>query len=106
MAQLYLICSRNLLSGDGVILLHDVLTHAAGPWKVCMRVCRAFGYTWVVDTNVSQGAAVVRRNRGASRAGGLATLVGIEVRLRWYAHAAVLAARRHAGRILRALGLR
>jgi predicted O-methyltransferase YrrM len=28
------VCARGLISGDGAIVLHDVLGHAAGPWHV------------------------------------------------------------------------
>ena len=104
--DLYLVCSRNLLSDGGVMILHDVLTHAAPDWEVCRDVCRAFGFEWEIHGEVSQGAAVVWRKRGyvANRlhqAG-----IGARVRARWSAHAAVLQSRRAVGRALRSWGLR
>lgn len=102
--DLFEVCSRDLLGDDGVILLHDVLAHAAAPWRVCERVCRAFGYTWTIDSVVFQGAALVRRN-GARRTMAIA-LARVEVLFRWWLHALLIDGRRRGGRILRALGLR
>jgi spermidine synthase len=105
-ADLYRICAREVLSADGAIVLHDVLTHAADDWKVCERVCREFGYGWMIDAGVSQGAAIVRRGSGPSPATTNRRLLHAGITLRWQAHAAVLRARRAAGRFLRATGWR
>ena len=96
---------RRLLSDEGVIVLHDVLAQAANEWKVCERVCRAYGYTWTIETGVSQGAAVLRRKQSPAPSPSTA-LVAMEVTLGWYAHAAVLRSRRAVGRFLRIAGLR
>jgi predicted O-methyltransferase YrrM len=103
--DLYIICARGLLSADGTILVHDVLAHAASAWRICERVCRAFGYTWTIDRAVPNGAAIVRRSQAPRRAA-LARVVGVEVALRWHAHAAIVRLRRAGGRALRAGGLR
>lgn len=103
--DLYRICARGLLSADGVILLHDVLSHAAEAWSVCKRVCRAFGYEWTIDADVSQGAAIVRR--GSMNGSKLdRAMVHAEVVARWTAHASVVRSRRAAGRLLRSAGWR
>jgi hypothetical protein len=96
---------RRLLSDGGVIVLHDVLTQAANEWKVCERVCRAYGYAWTIETGVSQGAAVLRRKPSAAQAPSTA-MIAMEVTLGWYAHAAVLRSRQAIGRVLRVAGLR
>jgi hypothetical protein len=103
--DLHYICARNLLSASGAILLHDVLGSAADQWRVCTQVCKAHGYTWTIDANVSQGAAIVRR--GSTR-GSVASqqMITLEVNARWMAHATVLRTRRAIGRALRAAGLR
>jgi predicted O-methyltransferase YrrM len=103
--DLYAICSRQALSEDGAIVLHDVLTHAAPDWIVCQRVCRAFGYDWTIDTEVSQGAAIVRRG-GPARSKAMRLPVCVEVHARWWVHATILGVRRAIGRTLRRLGLR
>ncbi len=103
--DLYLVFSRKLLSRGGIVLLHDVLTHAAPDWKICQQVCEAFGYVWTVRADVSQGLAIVRY--AGPPAGRLQqTLVGMRVTARWRAHEAVLGLRRTAARTLRRLGLR
>jgi hypothetical protein len=104
--DLYQICARGLVSEDGVIVLHDVLTHAASEWKVCQRVCRAFGYTWTVDASVCQGAAIVRRGGTAQRPNTALIAAYLEVAVRWHTHVTVLRSRRAVGRLLRAAGLR
>jgi predicted O-methyltransferase YrrM len=103
--DLHRICARHVLSADGAVLLHDVLTHAAAAWRVCERVCRAFGYEWTIDAGVSQGVAIVRRGpgRGSPARGRLARA---EAAARWAARATVRRGRRAAGRILRSAGLR
>jgi len=98
------VLARGLLGAGGAIVVHDVLTHAAADWKVCERVCRAFGYDWTIDPTVFNGAAIIRRAPGAPVTPRRAFL--LDVRARWWAHAAVLHSRRFAGRALRALGLR
>lgn len=103
--DLYEVCARDLLNADGVIVLHDVLGHAASEWDTCERVCRAFGYEWTIDSDVVNGAAVIRRGRSAKRPV-TAAIVRLEVTTRWRLHAATLAMRRRAGRMLRAAGLR
>jgi len=104
--DLFTVCERGLLSQNGRIVLHDVLTHAAPDWKVCERVCRAFGYEWRINAQVSQGAAVVKRSQAASPSTAFIAFVGLEVRARWYWHAAKLYVRRRIGGLLRAAGLR
>jgi hypothetical protein len=103
--DLYAICSRDALSDDGAIVLHDVLTHAEPDWIVCKRICRAFGYDWTIDADVSQGAAIVRRSRPA-RAKAMRLPVYAEVHARWLVHATILGTRRAIGRTLRRAGLR
>lgn len=100
------VCKRELLAEDGAIILHDVLTHAASEWAVCARVCRAFGYEWTIDRAIPQGAAIVRRARSGHRRAIDAVMISLEVRTRWYLHAAILRSRRLAGRALRGMGLR
>lgn len=100
------VCERDLLSEDGAIILHDVLTHAAAEWPACARVCRAFGYEWTIDREVPQGAAIIRRAGRGSRSSLGATVVALEVRSWWHFHAAILRCRRLAGRALRAARLR
>jgi hypothetical protein len=104
--DLHIVCARELLNAEGTIIVHDVLAHAARAWSICERVCRAFGYTWTIESGVPNGAAIVRRGHGARRRPMLAYLVGAEVAVRWQAHAAVSDGRRGAGRLLRAVGLR
>jgi hypothetical protein len=96
---------RDLLSEHGVILLHDVLTHAAREWQVCVRLCEAFGYMWDVDASVFQGAGIIRRRPGARRTYASVWL-GARVAASWHSHAAILRTRRSVGRLLRAFGLR
>ena len=103
--DLHIVCARELLSADGTIIVHDVLAHAARAWTICERVCRAFGYTWTIDSSVPNGVAVVRRGPGPRRPA-LVRLVGAEVAVRWRAHDAAAGIRRSAGRALRAAGLR
>lgn len=100
--DLYLICSRDLLSVPGAIILHDVLAHAAPEWEVCKRICDAFGYVWTLHPDVPMGAAVVRRGRQPRTDPTLA----LTVYLRWYRHALLLTARRAAGSLMRTLRLR
>ncbi len=104
--DLYLICSREVLSGQGTILLHDVLTHAAPDWKVCEQVCRAFGYRWTIDAEVPGGTAIVSRNAALQGTKLGQALVAIRVNVRWMAHATVLRTRRTVGGLLRSMGLR
>src|SRR5262249_28867011 len=63
------ICANGALSAHGTIVLHDVLTHAAPDWPICEAICRAYGYRWWIDSDVSQGAAIVTRDANAPRAG-------------------------------------
>jgi predicted O-methyltransferase YrrM len=98
---------RDLLSDDGVIVLHDVLTHAAREWEVCTRLGRAFGYTSRIDRTVVQGAGIIRRAPDADRPAGSQTAsLATRVIASWQLHAAVLRARRSVGRTLRVVGLR
>ena len=101
----YAICSRDLLSEDGSIVLHDVLGNAAAHWEACKRVCRAFGYDWTIDATVPEGAAIVRR-AGPARATASTLLVGAEVHARWRAGASMRGIRRAIGRALRRAGVR
>lgn len=103
--DLHEVCARGLVSDDGVIVLHDVLGHAASEWTVCERVCRSFGYDWAIDSDVVNGAAIVRRRKTAARTKS-GTLAALEVKTRWHLHATTLACRRGLGRLLRAAGLR
>jgi hypothetical protein len=96
---------RGLPSDEGVLLLHDVLTHAAPQWRVCLKLCDAFGYTSQVDASVFQGAGIIRRRPAAVRTLDAARLQ-VQVAAAWHAHATALRARRAAGRLLRALHLR
>lgn len=101
------ILRRDLLSEDGVIMLHDVLTHAARQWQTCAQLCSAFGYTCVVDADVFHGAGLIRRaDRLARPRGAQATILAARVAASWHLQAAILRARRSAGRTLRAHGLR
>jgi hypothetical protein len=93
------------LSEDGAIVLNDVLTHAAPDWKTCKRICRALGYDWEIDADISQGAAIVPRG-GRARPRARTLLLGVEAHARWRIHAAILGTRRAAGRALRRAGLR
>jgi predicted O-methyltransferase YrrM len=104
--DLYEVCMRDLLSDDGVIVVHDVLGHAANEWKVCERVCTAFGVQWTIDAGVVNGAAIIRRARLSSRQTMSVARIGLEVKARWQVHATMLACRRGLGRLLRAAGLR
>ena len=103
--DLHAICARGLLSADGAVLLHDVLTHAAPEWALCETICAAFGYRADVAAEVPGGAAIVRRG-GSPQARSRRTVIGARVSAGWMAHAARLRARRAAGRVLRAVGLR
>jgi predicted O-methyltransferase YrrM len=105
-SDLYCVCARDLLSEDGAIVLHNVLTHAASAWNVCRRVCRAFRYTWKIDASVRHGAAIVRRGETAQRSRIAIIAAYLEVTLRWHTHATVLRLRRAVGRLLRDAGLR
>jgi predicted O-methyltransferase YrrM len=78
--DLYEVCMRDLLSDDGVIVVHDVVGHAANEWKVCERVCTAFGVQWTIDAGVVNGAAIIRRARPSSRRAMSVALVGLEVK--------------------------
>jgi predicted O-methyltransferase YrrM len=104
--DLFEICARDLLSGDGAIVLHDTMAHAAAAWKVCERVCRAFGYRWTMDTDVVNGAAIVRRGADEDRSNARVAAIGVEVKARWLLHATAVRGRRGAGRLLRRAGLR
>jgi hypothetical protein len=104
--DLYAICSRDVLSEGGVIVLHDVLTHAAPDWVVCRRICSAFGYNWSIDADITQGAAIVRRGGGPARSAAMKLAVYAEVHARWWLHATILGIRRSIGRTLRRAGLR
>jgi hypothetical protein len=103
--DLYGICSRDLLSDDGRIVLHDVLGNAAGQWEVCTRVCRAFGYDWTIDASVPEGAAIVRR-AGRPRSTIASLVAGVDVTARWRTGAAIRGIRRAIGGTLRRAGLR
>ena len=103
--DLYEVLRRGLPSADGVVVVHDVLTHAAREWQVCERVCRAFGYEWTIDTGVVNGAAIVRRSSSSPDRLRIAG-AWFESHARWWTHIAILRSRRLAGRLLRAAGMR
>ena len=103
--DLFLVFERDILSAEGVIILHDVLMAARAEWRVCEDVCRAFGYTWTIDANVLQGVAIARRG-SRPLAGAQRRLIGMRVRSRWYAHAFIRNTRSRIGRLLRAIGAR
>jgi SAM-dependent methyltransferase len=57
---LLLIFARRLVAPEGVILLHDVLGCAAGPWRRCIAICSTFGYCWEIVDDVPGGVAIIR----------------------------------------------
>jgi predicted O-methyltransferase YrrM len=95
---------RDLLSDDGAVVLHDVLTHARRQWRVCERLCSAFGYSARVDPDVVQGAGIIQRRDALASRQPRAMLARLDVSMSWSIHAFVLRSRRAVGRRLRAMG--
>jgi predicted O-methyltransferase YrrM len=98
--------ARRFVRPGGVVLLHDVRGVAAEEWRVCQRVAAAYGWTAAVREEVPGGLAVLRQGTDATP--GAVTRIGVRayVGLGWWRYRAVAALRRHAGRVLRRLGLR
>lgn len=62
--EFYTLISKDMLSLDGYILLHDVLEKAEPAWKECEWICRSFNFTWQIVEDIPGGLAVVKRNLG------------------------------------------
>jgi hypothetical protein len=56
------VLQRDLVSADGLVLLHDVLGKARRVWHDCLVIARAYGWSPQIVDEVPEGLAVLRRD--------------------------------------------
>lgn len=61
---------RDLVSADGLVLLHDVLGKARRVWHDCLAIARAYGWSPQIVDEVPEGLAVLRRQPSTPSPGG------------------------------------